>query len=138
MTFWTSSELYKDIRKQFTPLSIWIEKELTARVQPLTLKTRAIQWALIYMISPEPYRSVFPEVVRWSSRRTVLEFRLLVDYDAFKRADEIGRFCLLLDCVRRSVELMTKLKVEESDRTSLLEAVDAVEQLFRAERHGPR
>ncbi len=43
------------------------------------------------MISPEPYLSVFLEVVRFSFRRTVLVFRLIVDLELFKQATEIGR-----------------------------------------------
>lgn len=79
---------------------------------------------------PEPYSSHFPEVVRYSSRQTVLEFRLQVDYQAFKQTSEPGRITLLLNCLRRSIDLMKHLSVSESDRNRLLKIVETVDAIY--------
>lgn len=129
MTFWTSSESHKDIRKQLSTPLLLLEKAIKVRVELLTLNTRAEKWAVIYMIAPEPYSSVFPEVAKYSSRRTVLEFRLRVDYQAFKQTSDRGRITLLLDCLQRSIELMEGLGIEKEDRVQLLQAVKIVDAL---------
>ena len=130
MTFWTSSEHFKDIRKQLREPSNIVDSEVKKRVDVLDFKSSAKKWAVIYMIAPEPYLSVFPEVSKWSSRRTVLEFRLIVDYALFKEATERKRVTLLLDCLRRSIGMMGDLGVEQGDREKLLHILSEVDQLF--------
>lgn len=129
MTFWTSSESYKDIRKQLRPPLLFLESEIKSRVELLTLDTDAKKWAVIYMIAPEPYSSFFPEFFQYSSRETVLEFRLQVDYQAFKLTSEPGRITLLLNCLLRSIELMEGLGIDGEDRAQLIQVVKIVDDL---------
>lgn len=129
MTFWTSTESHKNIRKQLRSPLLLVENEIKARVELLTLDTKAKKWAVIFMIAPEPYSSVFPEVARYSPRSAVIEFRLQVDYQEFGQASEAGRVTLLLDALRRSIRLMEALGINEMDREQLAQVVDVVDSL---------
>lgn len=53
----------------------------------------------------------------------VLEFRLLLDHEAFLRSDDLGRQNLIIDVLWRSVEEMEKLGVPARDRAKLKEVL---------------
>ncbi|MCK9818255.1 hypothetical protein M1B35_30040 [Pseudomonas sp. MAFF 302046] len=82
------------------------------------------RWSFISIILSGKFVSDYPEVFKFNKKSKVLEFRLKIDHESFKQADESLQISMMLDSIERSIGLMSKFKMVESDRNLLLDAVN--------------
>lgn len=114
MQVWTAGEVQIDLAETYRSARKEVEHELNKTVASGDYGVGVSKWALIYIILPED-DSAFPEVRRYKKRTGVVEFRLKVDYQAFKESDARTQRKLLAASVRRSIDLSGELKIADFD-----------------------
>ncbi|MCK9818259.1 Imm44 family immunity protein [Pseudomonas sp. MAFF 302046] len=124
MKFSMSGEIDADIGKGEHVARNKILPILSELVDRLSLEIELERWSFISIILSDKFISDYPEVFRFHKKSKVLEFRLQIDHDEFKHANEQLQISMMLDSIERSVGLMSKFKVIESDRALLLDAVN--------------
>ena len=90
------------------------------------------EWAVIVIALPKDLEPSFPEVVRKTSKRKVLEFRLHIPHQEFLAASDAERQAMLLDCLSRSIDLMPKLSVSGEGQAVAREALAKARQSLSA------
>lgn len=124
-----SSETGLDVGDDLTKVDTnLIEPLINKLLTNISIKEDYKQWALITIIMPVEWVSDYPEIVRRSIKKKVLEFRLQIDYVTFKSADQQGQIKLVLDTLDRSVDLMTQLKVSKETQDKLKAVVNQARQ----------
>lgn len=97
---------------------------LAELVDEASLEFELERWSFISIILSDKFISDYPEVFKFNKKSKVLEFRLQIDHESFKQADEPLQISMMLDSIERSIGLMSKFKMVESDRRLLLDAVN--------------
>jgi hypothetical protein len=123
MRLWTTSEAMFDVDDAVSRATNLIEAEDNRSIQGLELIEEAEKWTLIAIVLPKELEPAFPEVVRRSSKRKVLEFRLHIAHAEFLHSTENEQTGLVFDCLFRSIDLMPKLKVKPDTQTVLREVL---------------
>ncbi|WP_186038892.1 hypothetical protein [Burkholderia gladioli] len=86
------------------------------------------KWAFMTIILSEKFISGFPEVAKVSSKGKVLEFRLRISHDEFKRASSVDKISMTIDALERSVGMMSKLKVSVGSQRKFHGIIDQTRQ----------
>ncbi|MBJ9678460.1 hypothetical protein [Burkholderia gladioli] len=86
------------------------------------------KWAFMTIILSEKFISGFPEVAKVSSKGKVLEFRLRISHDEFKRASSVDKISMTIDALERSVGMMSKLKVSVESQRKFHGIIDQTRQ----------
>ena len=114
MQVWTSSEALFDVDDSLNSARKDVERELNLSVSSGDYGAGVSKWALIYILLPENDPN-YPEVRRYRKRTGVVEFRLKVQHQAFKEADEMAQRSLLALAFLRSIDLSAHLKICDFD-----------------------
>jgi len=114
MQVWTSSEAMLDVDEPLNSARKDVERALNALVGCEDYGAGAFKWAIIYIVMDE-VDPAYPEVRRYKKRTGVVEFRLKVNHQAFKEADERTQRKLLAAAVLRSLDLSGELKIADFD-----------------------
>ncbi|RBB31865.1 hypothetical protein DPV79_40105 [Burkholderia reimsis] len=93
-----------------------IEPVVNQFLEGLVFTEKFEQWAFLSIILTDKFLSGFPEVVKISSKGKVLEFRLHIPHEEFKKASAERRMEMFFDALSRSIELMPKLKVSQESQ----------------------
>ena len=123
MKFSMSGEIDADIGRGEHVARNKILPILAELVEGASLAFELERWSFISIILSGKFISDYPEVFKFNKKSKVLEFRLQVDHERFKQADEPLQISMMLDSIERSIGLMSKFKMVESDRKLLLGAV---------------
>ena len=134
MKLWMSSEEMFDVGDAMHSIrNHFIEPTINELLTKIEVKEDYEQWALITILMPLNRIQDYPEIVRRSLKRKVLEFRLQIDHATFKVANQQGQIKLVLDTLDRSIDLMTKLKVSQETQTKLKAVVSEARQQLLTE-----
>lgn len=107
-----------------------IEAVLNRVLSPIEFNDDFEEWACIPVIMSGTFLPYYPEVVKRSSKRKVLEFRLHIAFDEFIATDEPGRIAMLFDSLERSIDLMPKLKVSLQSQQKFRDALSVTREIF--------
>lgn len=124
MKFSMSGEIDADIGRGEHVARNKILPVLAELVEGASLEFELDRWSFISIILSGKFISGYPEVFKFNKKSKVLEFRLQIDHESFKQADEPLQISMMLDSIERSIGLMSKFKMVESDRRLLLDAVN--------------
>ena len=124
MKFFMSGEIDADIGRGEHVARNKILPVLAELVEGASLEFELDRWSFISIILSGKFISDYPEVFKFNKKSKVLEFRLQIDHESFKQADEPLQISMMLDSIERSIGLMSKFKMVESDRRLLLDAVN--------------
>lgn len=124
MKFSMSGEIDADIGRGEHVARNKILPVLAELVEGASLEFELDRWSFISIILSGKFISDYPEVFKFNKKSKVLEFRLQIDHESFKQADEPLQISMMLDSIERSIGLMSKFKMVESDRRLLLDAVN--------------
>jgi len=113
MKFWFSAEVQEDVSDSLRRVQMAVERALNARLTG-GYGTAVDKWALISILRPE-IPDGWGEVFRYHRQRRVMEFRLMLDYEAFKSADTEQRTQMVLRSILRSFDLFPQLNVAGFD-----------------------
>ncbi|TDR25011.1 hypothetical protein [Hydromonas duriensis] len=128
MRLWISGEVCEGAESAVNLGAKLIEPCFNRLLEKVEFKEDYEKWALITIIMTDEFISAYPEIVRRSIKKKVLEFRLQIDYVTFKSADQQGQIKLVLDTLERSVDLMTQLKVSKESQDKLKAVVNEARQ----------
>lgn len=124
MKFSMSGEIDADIGRGEHVARNKILPVLAELVEGASLEFELDRWSFISIFLSGKFISDYPEVFKFNKKSKVLEFRLQIDHESFKQADEPLQISMMLDSIERSIGLMSKFKMVESDRRLLLDAVN--------------
>ncbi|WP_133295783.1 Imm44 family immunity protein [Burkholderia reimsis] len=116
MKLWMSGENEADIGDDARVARNAIEPVVNQFLEGLVFTEKFEQWAFLSIILTDKFLSGFPEVVKISSKGKVLEFRLHIPHEEFKKASAERRMEMFFDALSRSIELMPKLKVSQESQ----------------------
>src|SRR5690348_9459827 len=118
MHLWMSGEVQADVGDAHRSARQAVEQAVNERLKDCSLSVDFDEWAFISIILPHDHPDN-PELKKKHAKRKVLEFRLKISHQDFLNADQIGRIGLLIDALKRSVDLMTEFRVSPQDRAKL-------------------
>ena len=98
-----------------------VEARVNDRLKLLGLKTHFEKWAFIGILRPDDHPD-YPEICK--KRRGVMDFRLKIDYFEFANSNFQQQQNLIIEALKRSVQKMRELGVEEEDCIALTKMLD--------------
>jgi hypothetical protein len=114
MQIWTAGEVQSELADSYRSARKDIEQALNTSVSSQDYGAGVSKWALIYILMDED-DPAYPEVRRYKKRTGVVEYRLKVDYHAFKEADADSQRKLLAAAILRSIDLSGQLRITDFD-----------------------
>lgn len=125
MKLWMSGEIQHDIAEGYRQARLVVQSKVNERLQRITLNTNVDQWAFIGIILPDDHPD-YQEVKKFDKRHRTIEFRLKIDHAQFLSGSHAERIVLIIQALRRSVDLMNALGVDSDDidklKTILMDA----------------
>ena len=118
-----SGEIQADVGDAHRLARKAVEHAVNERLKNCSLSVDFDEWAFISIIRQQDHPD-YPEFKKRHAKRKVLEFRLKIPYQDFLNTDEIGRVELLINALRRSVNLMTEFGISSEERAKLLAVLD--------------
>jgi hypothetical protein len=113
-----SGEIHKDVADTFRKARNDVEMLVNSTLTRGDFGRGVEKWALIAIILPPGWGDGSPEVVQYHRKRRVAEFRLVIDFEKFKCADEVGHKGLIGEMLLRSVALMEEMSIPGFDLNS--------------------
>ncbi|MBA9901141.1 Imm44 family immunity protein [Burkholderia cepacia] len=123
MKLWMSGEVEADLADTYRVARNAIEPVVNRALEGIEFDQKTEKWTLIPIILSDTFLSGFPEIVKRSSKGTVLEFRLQIPHEEFKQASSEEKMAMLFDALSRSIDLMPKLKVSLESQTKFYAAL---------------
>lgn len=114
MKLWMSGEIQHDIAEGYRQARLVVQSKVNERLQRITLNTNLDQWAFIGIIRPDDHPD-YQEVKKFDKRHRTIEFRLKIDHAQFLSGSHAERVVLIIQALRRSVDLMNALGVDSDD-----------------------
>jgi hypothetical protein len=128
MKLWMTSEAMADVADALRVVRNSAEEEMNRFLADTAFPQDFKEWAVIVIVLPKDLEPSFPEVVRKSGKRKVLEFRLQIPHQEFLIASDAERLGMLFDCLSRSIDLMPKLSVSAEGQAVAREALAKARQ----------
>ncbi|MBU9179969.1 Imm44 family immunity protein [Burkholderia gladioli] len=128
MKLWMSGENEADIGDDARVVRNAIEPVVNQFMEGQVFLEGFEKWAFMTIILSEKFISGFPEVAKVSSKGKVLEFRLRISHDEFKRASSVDKISMTIDALERSVGMMSKLKVSVESQRKFHGIIDQTRQ----------
>ncbi|WP_186183118.1 Imm44 family immunity protein [Burkholderia gladioli] len=128
MKLWMSGENEADIGDDARVVRNAIEPVVNQFMEGQVFSEGFEKWAFMTIILSEKFISGFPEVAKVSSKGKVLEFRLRISHDDFKRASSVDKISMTIDALERSVGMMSKLKVSVESQRKFHGIIDQTRQ----------
>ncbi|WP_186020646.1 Imm44 family immunity protein [Burkholderia gladioli] len=128
MKLWMSGENEADIGDDARVVRNAIEPVVNQFMEGQVFSEGFEKWAFMTIILSEKFISGFPEVAKVSSKGKVLEFRLRISHDDFKRASSVDKISMAIDALERSVGMMSKLKVSVESQRKFHSIIDQTRQ----------
>ncbi|MBJ9663143.1 MULTISPECIES: Imm44 family immunity protein [Burkholderia] len=128
MKLWMSGENEADIGDDARVVRNAIEPVVNQFMEGQVFSEGFEKWAFMTIILSEKFISGFPEVAKVSSKGKVLEFRLRISHDDFKRASSVDKISMTIDALERSVGMMSKLKVSVESQRKFHSIIDQTRQ----------
>ncbi len=128
MKLWMSGENEADIGDDARVVRNAIEPVVNQFMEGQVFLEGFEKWAFMTIILSEKFISGFPEVAKVSSKGKVLEFRLRISHDEFKRASSVDKISMTIDALERSVGMMSKLKVSVGSQRKFHGIIDQTRQ----------
>ncbi|WP_127837619.1 Imm44 family immunity protein [Burkholderia gladioli] len=128
MKLWMSGENEADIGDDARVVRNAIEPVVNQFMEGQVFSEGFEKWAFMTIILSEKFISGFPEVAKVSSKGKVLEFRLRISHDDFKRASSVDKISMTIDALERSVGMMSKLKVSVESQRKFHSVIDQTRQ----------
>lgn len=136
MRLWLSGEIDRDVADYYRMSLISIEKKVNQRLENISLDAPYMKWAFLAIIRDEESPQ-YEEISRRNVKRKVLEFRLKIDHGKFLNCrDPSERELMVIKALKRSVDLMAKFNVTESDRNSLQKVLEGVTDEIKNQSRG--
>ena len=111
MRLWLSGELQHDVALGYTDAARHLRRILRPVVSAADYGKSVIEWAFIGILQQRDTRAT-TEDWQFFKPRGLAQFRLRLDYDAFKQSDELDRSRLLFCALLRSASLSPRLHME--------------------------
>jgi hypothetical protein len=113
MQLWMSGELMRDVGDAYSKVLNIVEPTMNTVFRQRDYGEGLRQWAFIAMILGELGPPDYKEIKRYHKRDKSCEFRLRIDYDAFREAHLSERFTLVCEALLRSLSLMEDMKIPD-------------------------
>jgi hypothetical protein len=126
MQIWLSSEVDGTVADDLRPIRNLVENVIQSRMMHHDYGGNVTKWAHISMIFGEFGPPEYKEIKRFHKKTGVCEFRLKIDYDAFKQGAPARRAGLLIESLLRSLDLMETMKSVQCDIPALRRDVQEV------------
>jgi hypothetical protein len=123
MQLWMSGELQSDIGEAYRSARKEIESKINEYISSRSYGEGVQKWAFIAIIAPPRTTQYYPEVRKYWKRDRTAEFRILIDYEAFKRADPPGHRTLIAQALIASLQIATRMNIPNFDPVSLMQDV---------------
>lgn len=114
MKLWMSGEIQHDVAEGYRQARLVVQSKVNERLQRIRLNTNLDQWAFIGIIRPDDHPD-YQEVKKFDKRHRTIEFRLKIDHAQFLSGSHAERIVLIIQALRRSVDLMNALGVDSDD-----------------------
>jgi hypothetical protein len=118
MELWMSGEIQIDVADQYRHARRVVEHKINSCIGKKVYGTALIEWAYIAIIRAEDSED-YDEVTKYWKKRKVAEFRLKIDYDAFRNGTPRDHVRLLSESLMRSLDLMREIGVVDVDLETL-------------------
>ena len=108
MKFWSSGETYGDeIDYMFHKTRLKQDIELNEYLKDKTYGEELDKWNIIYIIIPKFMldQGFFKEIKKFRKKDADVEFRLQIDYEKYKKANEKQAMKLLYETLLKSIEI---------------------------------
>jgi hypothetical protein len=126
MKLWIGAEMDEEVSDAYRQARRLVEPAVNAKLSDVKLGSPYEKWAFIGIVMSD--EGFYKEVAKKDARRKVLEFRLKIDHDAFRRGTDKARAALMLKALERSVDGMSGLGVSDEDRARLRSILADVER----------
>ncbi len=123
MNLWIGAETQAEVSDSFRSIRSEVERAINAAIDSHKSDIGVDSWDCVVILREDVH---LPEVIKVSKARRDMDFRLQLDYQAFIKADELGRKQLLFALLLRSLTLLkhkTGLAAEFDELTALVRAV---------------
>jgi len=110
-----SGEIHKDFADKYLTARNEVERIINTEWTNQNFGPGLDKWALIAIILPAGWGDDLPEVSKYHRKRRVVEFRLVIDFESFKGADDDAQKGLLCEMLLRSIDRMGEMRIPELD-----------------------
>lgn len=121
MELWTSAEVWADFSRTLSAATNHIENVVNERLAGKTYGNGVKEWAFIAILLPPDIRDQYPERFKYHKSDKSVEFRLHLDWEAFKTGDEAAHRRLVSKALLRSLDLLDEKRVPDFDHRKLRE-----------------
>ena len=118
MIIWMSGELQADIGDACAAAQNEMEHVMNLALKGTDYSGgQIVKWALIPTILNSRFlkSTGYAEIRKYHKKRRVIEFRLRIDHDSFKAADDAGKRRLIFEMILRSIEEARQMKIPAFD-----------------------
>lgn len=119
MLLWISGEIDVKVYDEFRDARKPIEAIVNARIDTKTYDANFLKWAYLPIILSEAFIDYYKEVKRYNKKTQVCEFRLHIDFHAFKDGDVQRRRELLAQSLLRTLDIMETMKTVQCNVAEL-------------------
>ncbi|WP_347904707.1 Imm44 family immunity protein [Pseudomonas purpurea] len=124
MEFFMSAERESDIGEGERLARTKIEPVLAGLLEEAHIEADLNGWNFISVILSEKFISGFAEIAKFNKKDKELEFRLHIDHEKFKQADQKAQTSMMIDAIERSIGMMDKFKVGKNDKQTFQNALN--------------
>jgi hypothetical protein len=111
MRLWLSGELQHDVALSYTDTARHLRRILRPVVSGANYGKSVVEWAFIGILQQRDTR-LTKEGWQFFKPRGLAEFRLRIDYNAFRDSDDLDRSRLIFCSLLRSASLAPNLNIE--------------------------
>ncbi|HWE03932.1 MAG TPA: Imm44 family immunity protein [Tepidisphaeraceae bacterium] len=113
MELWLSGEVEGDVSEPLRQARNKVKKSIAPKLAA-DYGPDIVSWDLITILRPE-IPDGWGEVTRYHRKDQSTEFRLIIDYEAFRAASAEKQVQMLVESILRSLDLFPLLKVKDFD-----------------------
>jgi hypothetical protein len=111
MRLWISGELQNDVALSYTDSVRHLRRILKPLITAADYGKSVFEWAFIGILQQRETAAA-KEDFQFFKPRGLVQFRLRIDYQAFKESDELDRSRLIFVALLRSVAYASQMKIE--------------------------
>lgn len=120
MKLWMSAEIMVDVHERYRTIRNEIEPYINENIGSGLYGEPVEKWAYVAIMRPAG-DSNYPEFYKYHKSRKVAEFRLKIDYELFKEAQELDQKRLICQSLLRSIKLFSEIGIKNFNHIKLEE-----------------
>jgi hypothetical protein len=120
---WIGAELEADVADSFREARSKVEKTINATLEGKQYDIALNSWDCIAIIRDDKN---FPEITKYSPKKREMDFRLKIDYKAFKEGNQLDREKLIFGMLRNSLSIIKANGVFGDGLDNLIADVDFI------------